>query len=291
MKIGGKYTLVRKLKAGGYGEVWIVEDRQGRRLALKRLLDRAADFIASLRDEAVKLFHLRGTPGVVTLVDHDLDGEDPYIVMELADGSLADRINGPIPPKVASSIMIAVIAALREVHGRGVVHRDIKPDNILLKGNGLILADFGLGKGAGSLLMTVGGAGTPGYMAPEQKLGPATRASDVYSVGATLFHLLTGKRPPSDVSELDPRWVVEDCPQQLVELVLAMTTRAPHWRPSLEDAETTLSRYLRSQPLVAAPASTPSSTAGEIMGGLAVGGLLALGIYGVASAFGGRGRR
>jgi serine/threonine protein kinase len=298
-----KYTFIRKLGTGGYGEVWLVRDRHGRFLALKRLLDRAADFVSALREEARKLFRLRGSPGVVQLVDHDLDGEDPCIVMELADGTLLDRINGPLPPTTATSIAYHIVKAVQGAHARGVVHRDIKPDNIFIKGKSLVLGDFGLGKGAESLLLTIGGAGTPGYMAPEQVDGPAFAQADVYGVGATIFHMLTGQRPPPDRTDLDPRWFVRECPADLAKLVRRMTAGSPARRPPLSHVEAALVAFLNPppmrvphpvvQPAQPAPAVRPvaaGASVGEIVGGVAVGGLIVLGIAGLLDAIF-RGRR
>lgn len=124
-------------------------------------------------------------------------------------------------------------AVVMATHARGVVHRDIKPANILLKEGVVELADFGLAKGNESLLLTVGGAGTPGYMAPEQQNGQPTVKSDVFGLGATFFHLLTGQRPPVDAFALDPRMLVPGCPKGLAELVMQMTAFAPAQRPHL----------------------------------------------------------
>lgn len=300
-----KYTFIRKLGSGGYGEVWLVRDRGGRPLALKRLLDRAADFVHALHEEAAKLFRLRGSPGVVQLVDHDLDGEDPCIVMELADGTLADHLNSPLAPKISATIAFHIVKAVQGAHARGVLHRDIKPDNIFMKGQNVVLGDFGLGKGAESLLLTIGGAGTPGYMAPEQATGPAFAPSDVYGIGATMFHMLTGQRPPANRTDLDPRWYVRDCPAHLVNLVRRMTAANPVDRPLLAQVETALMGFVNQPEPASRPAprwTTPhpqpvaqpaaaSASAGEVIGGLALGGLFVVGIVGILDAIFGGGRR
>lgn len=297
-----KYTFIKKLGTGGYGEVWLVRDRRGRLLALKRLLDRAADFVSALRDEAIKLFRLRGAPGVVQLVDHDLDGDDPCIVMELADGTLLDRINGPLPAKASASIAFHIVKAVQGAHARGIVHRDIKPDNIFIKGKSVVLGDFGLGKGAESLLLTIGGAGTPGYMAPEQIDGPAFAQADVYGVGATIFHMLTGRRPPADRAELDPRWFVRECPAELANLVRRMTASNPIDRPLLPQVAVALVAFLNPPAPLAVPRKVPlqvplarpaaaGASAGEIVGGLALGGLIGIGLVGLLEAIFGGGRR
>jgi serine/threonine protein kinase len=282
-----KYTFIKQLGIGGYGQVWLVRDEFGRFRALKKLLRRAADVASELRQEAVKLFQLRGAPGVVQLVDHNLDCEDPFIVMELADGTLRERLNGPLPAAQAAAIAYHLARAVHEAHARGIVHRDIKPENIFVKGQNLALGDFGLGKGAESLLLTVGGAGTPGYMAPEQATGPAFAESDVYGVGATLFELLTGMRPPADRTSLDPRWYVP-CSAQLAELVISMTSPSPYERPTLPQVQASLAALLnQSVPMNAVPAPVP---AGPSLGDVAVAGLIGLGVVGLLGAIFGGGK-
>lgn len=230
----GLYKLVRRLGEGGYGEVWEALHPSGRRVAIKKLRDRGKMFVDALRDEARKLYHLRGVPGIVSLVDHELNSPDPFIVLELADGSLQKWINGPMQARRVIHLALQVVAVVGEAHARGVVHRDIKPENILLRKGKVQLADFGLARGQGSLLLTVGGAGTPGYMAPEQIHGRPTEGSDVFGIGATLFHLMTGRRPPRESASLDPRGVVPNCPPGLAMLVLRMTAFDQEQRPSLD---------------------------------------------------------
>ncbi|HEU4407682.1 MAG TPA: serine/threonine-protein kinase [Polyangiaceae bacterium] len=259
-----KYTPIQKVGSGGYGEVWAVRDRAGQVFALKFLPDRAAHFVKSFREEAGKLLQLRGAPGVIQIIDCDVDGPNPFILMELADGSLLERIRGPMPSETAVGVAVRLIASVRSAHQRGVVHRDIKPDNVLLKDGGVKLADFGLGKGAASLLLTAGGAGTPGYMAPEQRVGPALPASDIYGIGATLFHMLTGERPPEDGSYLDPRSQVPACPATLAAIVWHMTAADWRARPTLDRGERALRDFLAVPP---APdlrwgATGPSSSSG-----------------------------
>lgn len=238
-----KYALIRSLGIGGFGEVWLVRDGGGRLLAMKRLIDRAGERLGELHKEALKLLRLRGAPGIIQLVDHDLSGDDPYIVMELADGTLRDVLTGPVLPKKAAGIALEIANAVSEAHARGVVHRDIKPENIFVKDQRIALGDFGLGKSAESLLATVGGAGTPGYMPPEQCEGPALPKSDVYAVGATLFEMLTHQRPPVDRTSLDPRDTIE-CPDELANLVVEMTAAEVAHRPTLTQVQDALATFV-----------------------------------------------
>lgn len=238
-----KYALIKSLGVGGFGEVWLVRDDGGRLLALKRLIDRAGQRLGELHKEALKLLRLRGAPGIIQLVDHDLSGDDPYIVMELADGTLRDLLTGPVPARKAAGIALEIANAVSEAHARGVVHRDIKPENIFVKDQHIALGDFGLGKSAESLLATVGGAGTPGYMPPEQIEGPALPKSDVYAVGATLFEMLTHQRPPVDRTSLDPRDAIE-CPDELANLVVKMTAARVADRPTLKRVQMSLAAFV-----------------------------------------------
>jgi serine/threonine protein kinase len=256
-----KYALIKALGIGGFGEVWLVRDGGGRLLALKRLIDRAGQRLGELHKEALKLLRLRGAPGIIQLVDHDLSGDDPYIVMELADGTLRDLLTAPVPSKKAAGIALEIANAVNEAHARGVVHRDIKPENIFVKDQRIALGDFGLGKSAESLLATVGGAGTPGYMPPEQIEGPALPKSDVYAVGATLFEMLTHQRPPIDRTGLDPRDAVE-CPDELANLVVKMTAARVADRPTLKQVQTSLAAFVSQadhEPTTAGPTDPPLS--------------------------------
>lgn len=231
----GQYKLIKPIGDGGFGEVWEAINPHGKRVAIKKLRERASWCREALREEARKLWVLHGTPGVILLLDHHLvdTAEDPYLVLELAEGSLADKIDGPMAPEQILAIAQQLATVLSAIHARGVVHRDIKPDNILLQGGAVRLADFGLARGSGSLLLTVGGAGTPGYMAPEQRDGTPTKQSDVYSLGATLFHLVTGQRPRDAQWALDPRRFLPGCHSGLAQLVVAMTALDPVERPRL----------------------------------------------------------
>lgn len=243
-----KYTVVEFKGQGGCGTVYVARDRAGELVALKVLNDAADDFVRALFVEAVKLYDMLGAPGVIRLLDHDLQCGEPYIVLELAERSLRERLGGqPQPPKLAAAIGLQIVCAVRQAHARGVLHFDIKPENILLFGGILKLCDFGLAKGLSSVLLTMGARGTPGYMAPEQCLGILTPAADIYGVGATLFEVLTGQRPPTNQANLDPRWHVR-CPADLAVLVQTMTAAIPEHRAPFESAEAFLRAYIEPAP-------------------------------------------
>jgi tetratricopeptide (TPR) repeat protein len=205
----GPYELRGELARGAMGVVFRAHDPAlDRPIALKVI--RSEDlrdpesqqrFLRELRILA-RLRH----PNVITVHSAGLsDHGYPYVAMDLIEGgSLRDRLerDGPLPLQEAVRICVQLAKALAYAHSRGVLHRDIKPHNILLDGDDALLTDFGLAKlvGADAQGLTRSGdrIGTPLYMAPEQAQGDNRRvgpATDVYSLGVTLFHMITGKRP------------------------------------------------------------------------------------------------
>jgi serine/threonine-protein kinase len=146
-------------------------------------------------------------PNVVRVFDTGDDGESPYLVMEYVEGrSLAElRREGGVPPDDVVALGRQACAGLAHAHQAGIVHRDIKPQNLLLQADGVLkVADFGIARGSSGATITVAGTllGTAGYMAPELIAGaPATVASDLYALGAVLYELLAG-RPPRVVATI-----------------------------------------------------------------------------------------
>ena len=202
-----RYRLVERLALGGTAEVWRAHDEQlGRPVAVKRLHAHLMPDAASrgrLAAEARAAAGL-GHPGIVGIYDVDATGESPAIVMELVDGeSLAARIerDGPLPPPDAARITADVADALFHAHQQGVVHRDVKPGNVLLAADGRTrLVDFGiahsLAESAERLTMTGTVVGTLRSMAPEQLAGgPITPRTDLYGLGVVLHEALTGRAP------------------------------------------------------------------------------------------------
>jgi beta-lactam-binding protein with PASTA domain/predicted Ser/Thr protein kinase len=200
----GRYRIVRKLGSGGMANVYLAEDQElGRRVAIKILNDRHANddqFVERFRREAKNAAGL-SHPNIVSIYDRGEAEGTYYIAMEFLDGrSLKELIvsRGPAPTSVAIDYTRQVLAALRFAHRNGIVHRDIKPHNVLVDGEGrLKVTDFGIAR-AGASQMTEAGSiiGTAQYLSPEQAKGsPVNQTSDLYSVGVVLYELLTGVVP------------------------------------------------------------------------------------------------
>jgi serine/threonine protein kinase len=208
-----RYADPRPIGRGGMGQIYLAEDRElGRKVAIKVLADRFAgneQLRRRFKREALAAARLSGHPHVVTIFDVGESQGRPFIVMEyLPGGTLWDRTRQrPVEPGEALSWLGQIAEALDAAHELGVVHRDVKPPNLLFDARGeLVVADFGIARVADDTLtgMTATGTvlGTAGYLAPEQALGqPATPASDRYALGVIGYELLTGGRPFERQSE------------------------------------------------------------------------------------------
>jgi serine/threonine-protein kinase len=201
--VDARYRLLSRLGTGGMAEVWAAEDSQlGRQVALKLLHSRLAadqDFVERFRREASAAAGLQH-PNVVSVYDRGESQGNYYIAMEYLRGpSLKDLVRrGPLEPGYAVELVVQVLRAARFAHRHGVVHRDLKPHNVMLDGEGRVkVTDFGIAR-AGASDMTETGSimGTAQYLSPEQAQGHAvTASSDLYSIGVMLFELLTGRVP------------------------------------------------------------------------------------------------
>jgi serine/threonine-protein kinase len=202
----GIYKLISPIGAGGMGEVWRAEDtRLLRQVAVKILPESlAADpewkerFLREARTIA-QLNH----PNIATIYSIEEHGQTLFIAMELVEGEALSAMiaHGPVASADAVRVATHVADALSEAHSKGIVHRDIKPDNILVSSRSVKVLDFGIAKQIGGTAdpsLTQGGmvVGTPHYMAPEQALGRAVDTrTDIFSVGVVLYEMLTGQKP------------------------------------------------------------------------------------------------
>ncbi|MFE9968218.1 protein kinase [Streptomyces sp. NPDC005525] len=231
--IAGRYRLLRKLGAGGMGRVWLAHDQElASDVALKEIYvppempeQELNARIARAQGEARHSARLRSNPHVVTVYDIVVDGGLPWIVMEFVPGEkdleAVVRESGPLSPADTANLGLAVLDALTEGHQLGILHRDVKPSNILLAdpdaqgdhptGVGrVLLTDYGISlqqdSGEPRMTGTSGFIGTPGFLAPERARGvPPNPASDLFSLGATLYYAVEGNRPfdrTSDYSTL-----------------------------------------------------------------------------------------
>ena len=200
--VDGRYRILRRLGAGGMAEVWCAEDTQlDRKVALKILQPRFAqdnEFVERFRREASSAAGLQH-PNVVNVYDRgEFDGTY-YIAMEYVEGaSLRDLINQGMSVDAAIGVVRQILAAARFAHANGVIHRDLKPGNVLVDRSGrATVTDFGIAKAGPSEITQTGSVmGTAQYLSPEQAQGfEVTAASDLYSIGVVLYELLTGDVP------------------------------------------------------------------------------------------------
>ena len=202
--IDGRYRVLKRLGSGGMAEVYCAEDQQlGRRVALKLLHRRFADdeqFVERFRREASSAAGL-SHPNIVGIFDRGEWDGTYYIAMEFVEGrTLKDiiRERGPAPPEAAADVALQILRAARYAHKHGIVHRDIKPHNVLIDNEGRVrVTDFGIARAGVSDMTETGSVmGTAQYLSPEQAQGkPVDERSDLYSIGVVLYELLTGRVP------------------------------------------------------------------------------------------------
>jgi serine/threonine-protein kinase len=295
----GRYRIQRKLGAGGMADVYLAEDQElGRRVAIKILNSRHGNddqFIERFRREAKNAAALNH-PNIVSIYDRGEAEDTYYIAMEFLDGRTLKELivsRGAAPINVAIEYARQILSALRFAHRHGIVHRDIKPHNALVDGEGRVkVTDFGIAR-AGTSQMTEAGSivGTAQYLSPEQaRGGEVDPRSDLYSLGIVLYELLTGKTPfdgetpveiamkhlstpPKPPSKLRP-----DIPRELDLVVMRALAKNPEDRyQSADQMEADLERVARgarvsaatvdsatqvmSRPAVAAAAVTSATAA------------------------------
>jgi serine/threonine protein kinase len=203
---GGRYTLLDELGRGGMGVVWLAEDTTiGRRVAIKELhlpsgtspQDRQV-FEERVLREARTAGRLND-PGIVTVYDMVRERGATYIVMELVESPTLEDVvaqRGPLPAAFVAKVAEQLLSALETAHAAGIVHRDVKPANVMVAPNGRVkLADFGIAQSIEDPRLTTSGTliGSPTYISPERLLGKdASPASDLWALGATLFFAVEG---------------------------------------------------------------------------------------------------
>src|SRR4051794_1853231 len=263
----GRYLIERKLGSGGMADVYLAEDQElGRNVALKLLNERHANddqFVERFRREAQSAAGLNH-PNIVSIFDRGQAEGTYYIAMEYLEGRTLKELlvrNGPTPVPIAIDYARQILGAIAFAHRNGIVHRDIKPHNIVVRKDGrLKVTDFGIARSGASQMTEAGSiVGTAQYLSPEQARGaPVDARSDLYSLGIVLYEMLTGKVPytgdapveiamkhltaiPDPPSKLRP-----DIPHDLDAVVMRALAKDPAQRyGSAEEMDADLARVAR----------------------------------------------
>lgn len=277
-RVAGRYRLVQVIGRGASGVVWrAVDESLDRPVAVKEIPTRGGmhsqephEIQARLLREArasAKISH----PGATQVYDVLSSGEVLYLVMELLDGASLDDVvkrQGPMDPRVAASIGADVAGALAAAHAAGVIHRDVKPANVLLLAdNRGKLTDFGLAALAGDTRLTATGIvlGSPAYMAPEQARGSRPGpAADVWGLGATLYFLLEGSPPfnrgaplPTLTAVLEDPVPVSSRAGPLEPVMTLLLNKNPGIRPDAASVADWLQQVGAGEPVAEAPPPAP----------------------------------
>ncbi|WP_067683126.1 serine/threonine-protein kinase [Nocardia miyunensis] len=278
--LGGRYRLIEKLGSGGFGTVWKARDERWQvDVAVKEVLlpqaessTEHAERVARAEREARNAARLSDHPNIVGVLDVVADGATPWIVMRLVSGrSLKQRLDsgGPVTVAEATTVAAALLQALRAAHNAGVVHRDVKPGNILLATDGqVLLTDFGTARHHSDHTLTAKETiiGSFEYMAPERIDGEGTPAGDLYSLGVTLYHAVEGVSPfrRDTIHGTMKAVMFGTVPPparagQLLPLITQLMDKQPERRPSIPDALTLLACRTR-QDLKPKPKASQSNS-------------------------------
>ncbi|MEH0939150.1 serine/threonine-protein kinase [Micromonospora psammae] len=292
VQLGNRYRLDERIASGGMGDVWRGTDQVlGRTVAVKSLLPALLDepgFAERFRGEARTMATINH-PGVVDVYDFGSDQHIAFLVMEYVEGdALSATLSrvGRLTPARTMALLAQAADALHAAHEKGIVHRDVKPGNLLVRPNGtLVLTDFGIARSdlVGQLTAAGSVLGTASYISPEQATGAvATPASDVYALGVVAYQCLAGRRPFEGDNPLEiamkhvretPRPLPGDIPPQVKAIVERALAKDPaHRWPSAaalasvaRQAKAALSQQARgggqARPVSAAPASPAAPVA------------------------------
>jgi serine/threonine-protein kinase len=239
--LGGRYRLDERIASGGMGDVWRGTDEVlGRTVAVKILLPALLEehgFAERFRGEARTMATINH-PGVVDIYDYGSDQSVAYLVMEYVEGDALSRTLsrvGRLTPARTMALVAQAADALQAAHDKGIVHRDVKPGNLLVRPNGtLVLTDFGIARSAmvGQLTAVGSVLGTASYLSPEQAAGSvATPASDLYSLGVVAYQCLAGHRPfegenPLEIALKHVREVPRPLPGDIPPVVRSIVERS-----------------------------------------------------------------
>lgn len=281
---GGRYELDSRIAIGGMGEVWEATDHViGRTVAIKILKDEYMGdpgFLERFRAEA-RHAALVNHEGIASVFDYGEEDGSAFLVMELVPGEALSTIlerDGSLSTDKTLDIVAQTAAALQAAHAAGLVHRDIKPGNLLITPDGRVkITDFGIARIADQVPLTATGQvmGTVQYLSPEQASGhPASPATDTYSLGIVAYECLAGKRPFTGESQVaiamaqineEPPPLPPTVAQPVQNLVMAMIAKKPEDRPASSAAVARAATALRRGDLAAAAAAVPA-IAGALAG-------------------------
>ena len=267
----GSYRLLARLGAGGMGVVYLASGQDGRPVALKVLRPEMADdgeFRTRFSREVTALTRVRGVC-TVRVLDADTTSARPFLVTEYAEGpSLAEYVDsrGPMDPQMLYGLATGLAEALTAIHAAGIVHRDLKPSNVLLTAGGPKVIDFGIAQMLDATAVTRAGmtVGSAGYMAPEQIMGRAGTAADIFSWAVTIAYAASGQPPfGTGTSEVILYRILHETPDiaavpaALHAQVAAALDKDPHGRPTAPEL---LSQLTRTAALPSAGSDNPTQT-------------------------------